>query len=386
MDRVAVIVPLPEGESQALAALTALAHLPETPAHDVVLVDTSAGALDALLARVQGDVQVLRATEPTGVVAAFALGAAHTDHDVLAVLSVDARPQGDWLAPLVAATAQPSVAAATSAVSGADGVHALAVTRTQLAAAGAHALAAADLTGLALALAAHGAVRPVPHSIVTLDVPPVVYGDPHRPLELSIVIPTLEATSERVRGCLLAIAANTTVAHEVIVMHNGPTPQGFAAPVNAGIRAARAPYVVVMNDDVEPLPGWWEPLRAALDQGASVAFPYTLEGFNRPDFAAWCFGMTRDTIARHSCEPGEFFDPRLVVHFQDTDLMVRLQNAGEPPVQVMESTIRHGLSQTLGTKSPELSRWLVEQVARDQEVFVAKQPEAFARMKFAVIQ
>ena len=28
-------------------------------------------------------------------------------------------------------------------------------------------------------------------------------------------------------------------------------PQGFAAPVNAWLRAARTPYVVVMNDDVE---------------------------------------------------------------------------------------------------------------------------------------
>lgn len=386
MDRVAVIVPLPESESLALAALTALAQLPETPAHDVVLVDTSAGALDALLARVEGDVQVLRAKDAAGPVAAFALGAANTDHEILAVLGVDARPQGDWLAPLLTGLQTTGTVAVTSAVSGADGVHALAVRRDELAQAAPQTLSAPDLTAFALALAARGAVKPVPASVVTIDVPPVVYGDPHRPLELSIVIPTLEATSERVRGCLNAIAANTTVAHEVIVMHNGPTPQGFAAPVNAGIRAARAPYVVVMNDDVEPLPGWWEPLRAALDRGASVTFPYTLEGFNRPDFAAWCFAMTQETIARHSCAPGEFFDPNLVVHFQDTDLMVRLQDAGEPPVQVMQSTIRHGLSQTLGTKSPELQRWLVEQVARDQEHFVAKQPEAFARMKFAVIQ
>src|SRR4029077_12125547 len=91
--------------------------------------------------------------------------------------------------------------------------------------------------------------------------------------ELSIVIPTLDAAGERVRSCLHAIGCPTADPHEVIVVDNGSSPQGYTAPVNAGIRAAAGRYVVVMNDDVEPLPGWWQPLRAGLEAGASVTFP-----------------------------------------------------------------------------------------------------------------
>jgi GT2 family glycosyltransferase len=167
-------------------------------------------------------------------------------------------------------------------------------------------------------------------------------------------------------------------------MHNGGAPQGFAAPVNAGLRAARAPYLVVMNDDVEVLPGWWAPLRRAIDEGAAVAFPRTLDSFDRTDFAAWCFATSRAMVGQHSDRPGEFFDPELVVHFQDTDLRLRLLAAGVPPVRVPEASIRHGLSQTLGTDAPGLRAWIHEQVARDEAVFARKHPEVYASMRFTV--
>ena len=86
-----------------------------------------------------------------------------------------------------------------------------------------------------------------------------------------------------------------------------------------------------MNDDVEPLAGWWEPLRGAIDAGAVVAFPMTVDGVMRRDFAAWCFAMSEQGIADFSHAPEEFFDPVLVVWFQDTDLLKRLQSAGRPP-------------------------------------------------------
>src|SRR3712207_8323159 len=91
--------------------------------------------------------------------------------------------------------------------------------------------------------------------------------------------------------CVAAVQRTTDAPYDVVVVDNGAPPQGFTAPVNAGIRASRAPYVVVMNDDVETLPGWWAPLRAALDAGAAVAFPLTIDGPMRTDFAAWCFAV-----------------------------------------------------------------------------------------------
>src|SRR5438270_730110 len=49
--------------------------------------------------------------------------------------------------------------------------------------------------------------------------------------ELTIVIPTLDATSERLRSCVAAVQASTEATHEIVIVDNGAPPQGFAAPV-----------------------------------------------------------------------------------------------------------------------------------------------------------
>jgi GT2 family glycosyltransferase len=195
--------------------------------------------------------------------------------------------------------------------------------------------------------------------------------------ELTIVIPTLDAAGERVRACVSAIHRTTAEApYEIVLVDNGSPPQGFTAPVNSGLRAARGRYAVVMNDDVEVLPGWWPPLRDALDAGAAVSFPVTIDGAMRNDFAAWCFAVSREAIQRFEAEPGEFFDPRFRVWYQDTDLLARLRAAGSPPVCVEGSQIRHGLSETVASDDPELRAWIAAEVARDREAFLAKHPDA----------
>jgi GT2 family glycosyltransferase len=127
---------------------------------------------------------------------------------------------------------------------------------------------------------------------------------------------------------------------------------------------------------VEPLPGWWPPLRRALDAGAAVAFPLTIDGSMRFDFAAWCFAMGRSTVEQFAHAEGEFFDPSLVVWYQDTDLLYRLRQAGRPPQFVEDSRIRHGLSETVASEDPELSAWVRTQVAKDREQFLRKHPAA----------
>jgi GT2 family glycosyltransferase len=122
-------------------------------------------------------------------------------------------------------------------------------------------------------------------------------------------------------------------------------------------------------------PGWWPALRDALDAGASVAFPVTIDGAMRTDFAAWCFAISRAALERFEAEPGEFFDPRFRVWYQDTDLLARLRAAGSPPVCVDGSRIRHGLSETVASDDPELRAWISAEVARDREAFTAKYPE-----------
>jgi GT2 family glycosyltransferase len=194
--------------------------------------------------------------------------------------------------------------------------------------------------------------------------------------ELTIVIPTLDAASERVRACVSAIHRATAEApYEIVLVDNGAPPQGFTGPVNSGLRAARGRYAVVMNDDVEVLPGWWPPLREALDAGASVSFPVTIDGTMRTDFAAWCFAVSRESLERFEVEPGEFFDPRFRVWYQDTDLLARLREAGMPPVCVEGSQIRHGLSETVASDDPALRAWIEQEVARDRDAFVAKHPD-----------
>ena len=149
------------------------------------------------------------------------------------------------------------------------------------------------------------------------------------------MIPTLDATLMEVRECLRNVKATVRVPHELIVIDNGAPPQGVTAPVNAGLRAARGRNLVVLNDDVEVLDGWWEPLARALDAGTSVVFPTTIDG-KMSRFPAWCFAMRRDTLERFAVAPGEFLDPAMSVWAWDTDLLLRLA-AGRCPARVRPS-------------------------------------------------
>ncbi|HEV3071608.1 MAG TPA: glycosyltransferase [Solirubrobacteraceae bacterium] len=192
---------------------------------------------------------------------------------------------------------------------------------------------------------------------------------------MSIVIPTLDVTSAEVQECLCHVKATVRVPHEVIVIDNGTPPQGFTAPVNAGLRAARGQYLVVLNDDVEVLDGWWEPLSRALEAGSEVVFPMTVDG-EMIEFPAWCFAMRRDMLERFAVEPDEFLDPSLTIWASDVDLYVRLKAAGTPPLCVSESRIRHHNHRTVDLEHPDerFRNWLHAQLASDRAAFRLKYP------------
>ncbi len=194
-----------------------------------------------------------------------------------------------------------------------------------------------------------------------LGVPPV----------LSIVVPTLDADSEKTRCLIASLRANTEDPFQLIIVDNGNAPQGFSAPVNTAIRACNTPYVAVINDDVKVLPNWWCPLRKALDDGEFVVFPTTLEA-TRFDFSAWCFAMTARAISEIAFSTEFFFDPKLVIYFQDSDLLMRLRSWGKPPKHIQESNISHRFSATLATRDPELSSWINKVVASDRDLFVKR--------------
>jgi GT2 family glycosyltransferase len=404
MPAVTLVVHLEGGRERARACLQALASLADEPEFEAIVVDDASPDLADLLDSLSGDVKVLRPDRREGLVAAALRAAAESTTETLVLLRDAPLLRPDALRPLCAALDDPTVAATASTdspTSRVDGpktqgglefsahqhaavttlhptaTHALAFRRAD-----ADALRAAlgaprelEMAAICVELARRGAVVTVSESVAA---PPRAAVDARRApgerAELTIVIPTLDATAPRVRACLAAIAANTAVPHQVVLVDNGSPPQGFSAPVNAGLRAADTAYAVVMNDDVEPLEGWWEPLRAALDDGAAVVFPQTIEGGMREDFAAWCFALAAPTLLEMSHAPGEFFDPSLRVWFQDTDLLLRLRAIGRPPRLVRESHIRHALSATVKSENPALRAWIDQTIAGDRQAFERKHP------------
>ncbi|MBJ7520597.1 MAG: glycosyltransferase [Solirubrobacteraceae bacterium] len=376
-----ILCVLSGGPDQALRCLTSLASLQDQPDHEVVLVDDGTVGLDALFTRVEGDVAIVRRPQRDGLLASIADGLARVSGDVVVVLRDAPEVAPTFLAPLLAGL---DGRAAVTAVAGPDPLapvasYALAARHDVLRDAVAVARdvpvdESLALPSLVAALARVGAVDAVPESVVVPA--PARVGAARAQLgadpELSIVVPTLDVTAPRVQATLRAIQERTDVPHELIIVDNGAPPQGFSAPVNSGLRAARGRYMVVMNDDVEVLPGWWGPLREALDAGAPVAFPLTIDGAMRHDFAAWCFALTRATLDEFSAAPGEFLEPTFRVWFQDTDLLHRLRLAERPPVLVDRSQIRHGLSLTVATTEPELRAWIDAQIVRDKAAFEAR--------------
>jgi GT2 family glycosyltransferase len=378
--KISIIVPLSGGAAQALRCFEGIAIQPEAPSHEIIVVDDASADLEPLLSRLEGDVVLVRNDRRLGFAAAAMRGAERARGDLVVFIRDAAVPGPGWLGPLAEALSDPGVGFAASTTENPVTAWSFAVRAADLRSVGMPDVAAPLLAGaLSLSLAQRGLrALGAPDSLIAA--PGARTGGARRPAgeepELTIVIPTLDATSERVRACIAAVQANTEGAHEIVIIDNGCPPQGFAAPVNAGLRAARTPYVVVMNDDVEPLAGWWPPLRAAIDAGIAVACPLTVDGAMRFDFPAWCFAMGRDAVEEFSHAPGEFFDPSLVLWYQDTDLLHRLRMAGRPPLVVDSARIRHGLSQSVGSEDPELRAWIKVQVAADRERFVAKHPDA----------
>jgi GT2 family glycosyltransferase len=379
--RASIILPLTGDPERALRCLAAVADLPEEPEHEVIIVDDASVGLESLLARLDGDVRIVRGTRRAGLANALRLGADAASGETLVLLNGPLAIGRGFLDALLHALADPRSAVATAGDAVPVAAPALACRAADLRSAGG-VPAAPDrlvLAAVCAMLARVGAVEPVaaaqPEAGARLG---GCRRPPGEPVELSIVIPTLDAASDRARACVAAIQACIDAAHEIIVLDNGAPPQGFTAPVNAGLRAARGSFMVVLNDDVEVLPGWWPPLREALESGATVAFPLTIDGAMRADFAAWCFALSRATLEEFEVAPGEFLDPSLVVWYQDTDLLERLRAAGRPPMLVRESQIRHGLSETVASEDPAMRAWIATQVRADRRAFEATHGTAVA--------
>lgn len=210
-------------------------------------------------------------------------------------------------------------------------------------------------------------------------------------LDATVVIPTMNG-HEVLWHALRALDGQREVRFEVVVVDNGSTDgtverlpvewpavrlialatnHGFAAAVNAGIRAARAPIVVLLNNDTEVAPRWLvsviEPLRADPTVGSCASRILDFTHRDRVDSAGDQLGLVASQIG-HGDRNGPRFDvPREVLsacaaaaayrrdalqaiggfdewHFaylEDVDVGIRLQLAGYRCRYVPEAVVYH---------------------------------------------
>jgi GT2 family glycosyltransferase len=250
--------------------------------------------------------------------------------------------------------------------------------------------------------------------------------------EVAAVVPTLGAStlaaalaSARRQGATVEIAvvyqgagpvpdAAATFADQVLSF---PSPLGFAAAVNAGIAAVKAPLLLLLNDDAELLPGWLPALLDALDADSRLVAVQGVDlvsvdgamsgcglGWNRwwqavqlgdggraPSGAAReVFGVSaaaalyRRSALDGAALPGGAFDGALETYYEDVELAARLRHRGGRAAVVPAAQAVHaggGSAAALGGRRLRLvyaNRWLAlaRLLGRD---FAAQAPRALLR-------
>ncbi len=236
----------------------------------------------------------------------------------------------------------------------------------------------------------------------------------------SIVIPTYNGR-ELLRSCLASIARHRPSGRdcpiEVVVADDASTdgtaewlcqdhPEvrsvrlerngGFCAAANAGVAAAHAPFIQLLNNDTEVTPGWVEAgLAPFVDQTVGSVAPLVLvrsdpgrvdSAGDSYSFIGWPtkrgHGESSEVWAAHP--PDEVFgasgssafyrtealrrvggfDPLFGSYYEDIDLAFRLRWAGFRCLFAPQSRIHHDVSATYDHGSPELQR----RMARNAEL------------------
>jgi GT2 family glycosyltransferase len=163
---------------------------------------------------------------------------------------------------------------------------------------------------------------------------------------------------------------------------------GFSVAVNAGIRASRAEYVALLNNDTEVDPGWLQALVKAADSCPEAGFfasklvdfddrrvldgtgdvlrrsglPYRLGhgevDRGQYDEATFVFGACAGgaLYRRSMLDQIGLFDEDFFANCEDGDLSFRAQLAGYRCLYVPESIIYHMGSATFGKRSPTAVR------------------------------
>ncbi len=259
------------------------------------------------------------------------------------------------------------------------------------------------------------------------DLPRIVLPEPAFP-RLSIIIPMYNELDHTV-ACLLALTAAPPAAPFEVILADDcstdpavarladiehliylrqPENAGFVATCNAGYARCRGEYVLLLNNDAQPLQGAIDRLVAALDADPGVAAvgPKLLypDGrlqeagctirpngesemvglFADPDEGGYC--RDRDVtycsgaalLLRRSCVGDTLFDPVFApAYCEDADLCLRLVAAGHRVRYIHAAGVVHTLSVSTNRQSQQRK---LRQIARNQQRLADRWGDTLAKL------
>lgn len=172
--------------------------------------------------------------------------------------------------------------------------------------------------------------------------------------EVSICVVSLNG-HERLHRLLDSLREHTShIDYEVVIVESGSRIRPYTRRMNRALRAGEGRIIVGLNDDVEVTAGWLDPLIAAIDAGAWVAYPDQTATDGNQCICGWCVVWERRALYGDRSVGGGsggdlFYDEHFVLWASDIDLVKRLRAVGHPPVRVaIPEPLKHQLSATVG--------------------------------------
>ena len=267
-------------------------------------------------------------------------------------------------------------------------------------------------------------------SLLTADMSPFTpFSVPAaREPEVSIIIPVYGHAAQTI-ACLRAIAAHPPASSIEVIVVDDASPDdslallgridglrlhalkanlGFIGACNAGAAIAHGRFLLFLNNDTVPQPGWLDALRATFDTqhevgivGAQLVYPDGRlqeagamlacdgRGESRGRFAdpthpefAWCADVDYVSGAALMIERALFaqlggFDPRYApAYYEDTDLAMRVRAAGLRVLVQPVACVVHLEGATAGT---DPASGMKAAQARNLPVFAARWRDALAQ-------
>lgn len=185
--------------------------------------------------------------------------------------------------------------------------------------------------------------------------------------DVSIIVPSIHANEEYLSECLIAVHATAPTAEVVLADTPG---YSFAANCNYGAAQASGTFLVFLNDDCVPAPGWLDSLIEAFLEpdigiaGSCLRYPHTLalqhagiffdldetSQLRANNVTNELENQTRDVDAvTGAClairadlfHEAEGFDAEFVNGYEDVDLCLRVRSGGWRIRYVAESIVLH---------------------------------------------